>query len=441
MNHTEENNLLFNSFLGDYFWEPFRKGEREIELIISPECNLACSYCYINKYACKTFASSIFDNSNVLGNLDKILNWMHTNKFTCVVSIFSGELFAQEIGYQVLERIHEFYKDKEIKISGITIPTNFTFINSDECTERIEKLIKRFNEIDIRIYLSPSFDGKYMEQNRPYKKDLDIKLDKPRDDEYYDKVFQFSKKHGCGFHPMVHAKGIENWIQNFNWFQDMMSKHGIHWSNIYLLQVRNDGWTEEKNRELYKFIQYLIDFAFDKCERDKDKFVQFLLKGQNGFNILSEMLVDHTRGIGCSIQTSFGIRVSDLKQFPCHRLMYPSFQIGQMVDDEENVLRYETKNAELGLTIYGFNTKSQPLCITCPINRLCIGGCLGSQFETNKDIFTPIKSVCSNSWWITKALIDGFQRIEVLDGGIIPLISKYKKSQIELVRRVNVNEN
>lgn len=438
MTHNEENNILFNSFLKDYFWEPFRKGEKGVELIISPECNLACAYCYINKYASKIFESSIFENSNVLSNLDKILNWMDINKFVCPIDIFSGELFAQEIGYQVLERIYEFYKDKEVKIGGITIPTNFTFISSEECTKRIENLLKRFDEIGIRVYLSPSFDGKYMENNRPYKKDLDIELDKPRDDDYYDKVFQFSKKYGCGFHPMLYAKGIENWIQNFEWFQQMMLKHGIDWSNIYLLQVRNDGWTEQQNRDLYKFIQYIIDFAFEKCDKNIEKFIRFLLDGQHGFNILSEPISEHNRGIGCSIQTSFGIRVSDLKQFPCHRLMYPNFQIGQLVDDK-NTLKYETKNAELGLAVYGFSIKSQPVCIKCPINKICIGGCLGSQYETNKEMFSPIKSVCSNSWWLMKAITDGLQRIKVLEH-IIPLISKSKKQQIEFLRRISINE-
>jgi radical SAM protein with 4Fe4S-binding SPASM domain len=277
-----------------------------------------------------------------------------------------------------------------------------------------------------------------MEQNRPYKHDLDIPLNFPRNDAYYDKVFEFSKKYHFGFHPMIYYGGIENWIKNFDWFQEQFAKHGIGWRNIYLLQVRNDGWTVEANKELYKFIQHIINFAFDKVGMDKEAFVRFLREEQNGFNILSQPLVSHNRGIGCGLQNTFGIRVSDLAHHVCHRNMYPDYCIGSLVDDEDGILRYETKNAELGLVAYGFNTKMQPACIKCPINHLCIGGCLGAQYEINRDLFSPIKSVCQNSWWLMKAIIDGFERIGVLDL-VKQGCAEGKNEQIEFLRGFKVD--
>ena len=436
MLYKEENDKLFNDFLSRYFWEPFRNGEQSIELIISPRCPLACVYCYLFKYRDKTFPETIYCTSNILANLDKILRWMDYNGFVCPIDIFSGEPLAQKIGYEVLDTIYDFYKDKppERKAKHIVIPTNFSFIASDEWTARVEDLIAKFDSIGMPLFLSASFDGKYMDANRPYTHDLDIPLKTERNDAYYDRIFEFAKKHRCGFHPMLYYKGIENWKKNFDWFQEMYQKHGIEWDNLYLLQVRNDGWTPESNAVMYDFIRYIIEFAWDKCHRSYEEFRGFMLNGQHGFNILSEIFGTCNRGIGCSMQASFGIRVSDMAHHICHRNMYPDLKLGSLVDDPDKVLRYETQNAELGLTAYGFSTSIQPGCIKCPIKELCIGGCLGAQYEVNHDLFSPIPSVCQNSWWLAKAVVDGFDSIGVMDQWMkgLPLM---KQKGIEFIRK------
>lgn len=435
MDYKEENNRLFNDFLSRYFWEPFRRGEQSIELIISPRCNLMCSYCYLCKHHNELYPESLYDDANIINNISRIVKWMDYNKFTCALDIFSGEPLAQQIGYEVLDFIYDFYKDKpaDRKIKCVTIPTNFSFIASDEWTARIETLIDKFNGIGIPLYLSASFDGKYMDENRPYGPNLDIPLRTERDDEYYDRIFEFAKKHRCGFHPMVYYKGIESWKKNFDWFQEMYVRHGIEWDNLYLLQVRNDGWTPEQNKQMYEFIRYLIDFAWDKCGRDYATFNSFMSEGQHGFNILSEIFGTITRGIGCGMQASFGIRVGDMSHHICHRTMYADLKLGELVDDPDTVLRYKTQNAELGLTAYGFSTQIQPVCVRCPIKHLCIGGCLGAQYEANKDLFSPIQSVCQNSWWLAKAVIDGFAEIGILDEWCKGLPAD-KVREIEFVR-------
>lgn len=156
-------------------------------------------------------------------------------------------------------------------------------------------------------------------------------------------------------------------------------------------------------------------------------------EGQRGFNILSEIFNTCSRGIGCGMQASFGVRLSDMSHHICHRTMYPDLKLGELVDDPDTVLRYKTQNAELGLTAYGFSTSVQPACIRCPIKHLCIGGCLGAQYEANRDLFSPIQSVCQNSWWLVKAIVDGFEAIGVLDTWCEGL-PKDKVREIEFVR-------
>ena len=440
--HKEENDILFNGFLEKYFFEPFRCGQRSLELIVSPLCCHKCSYCYLVEHASDLFSHCDCSAANILANLDKVLDWSYQNNFRCNIDLFSGELFAQEVGYQICERIYSFYKDKpaDRRIPSIVIPTNFSFICSEECTARVERIIDDFADIGINVYLSASFDGKHMEANRPYAHNLDFEFSELYSDEYYDRLFRFSKKHGFGFHPMLYFDGIDKWKDNFDWFQSMFAKYDIPWHNIYLLQVRNDGWTPETNRSLYDFIDYITQFAYKKCGKDAEHFVEFLGQSQHGFNILSEPFAQHDRGIGCGLQNSFGIRLPDLAHFPCHRTMYPDLKIGGLAPDGDGFLRYQTEDAELGLTVYGFSTRTQPLCIKCPINRVCIGGCLGSQFEINKDLFSPIHSVCQNSFWLAKAVVDALDRIGALDM-MIKNASPIKAQQLKFVREIDIGHN
>ena len=445
--YNKENNELFNNFLNDYFFETFReKGSKiQLEFIFSPDCNLACKYCYVHKFYNKTFPSETFDSKKSIQNALKMCQWLVDNGYTPGIDIFSGELFAQECGFELLENLINFYKTVplEKRIPYINIPTNFTFLNSEELTTRMKKDLYELKELDIYVNLSASVDGKYMEENRPYGKKLDLLDNNYRDDNYYDKVFKFAKEFDFGFHPMIYSKNIKNWKKNFEWFQEQFEKYDLPWTNIYLLQVRNKEWDEESNIEFYNFIRYLINWSWEKIN-DKDEFINFLFKNKtyrtNGFNILRGPLVSYDQGYTCGIQRELSIRLNDMKVFPCHRLMYPGFEIGQFeyLKDEKKFI-FNTKNASLGLNIFAGNFRSMPECVKCPMNELCLGGCLGAQYETTKNITAPIPTVCQNSFYYLKALADGFDEL-----GLFPDIENYVTEkvlyQLQLLRRISFND-
>lgn len=404
--YEEENNILFNNFLNDYFYKEFKKGNSilELELIISPVCNLGCKYCYLNKYYSKSFPKSTFDELKTIENLKKILKWIDKNNFKVNLDIFSGELFAQNIGYKVMDIIYDWALTTKNKPLSIVIPTNFTFILSEEYTKKVEDILYKFKNIDIPVKLSASFDGKYCEENRPYVRDLDIKFDHNRNDIYYEKVFNFAKKYDTGFHPMIYSKKIEKWKDNFLWFQEQFKKYDIDWKNLYLLQVRNVEWNEKELKDFYDFIYFLCEYSWNKFDGNSDDFIDFIFRGK-AFNILLQPFAKSKKGLPCAIQSELTIKVSDLKVFPCHRLLYPDLEIGEYIEDDENILEFKTKNASLGLTIYGMHTNNQPMCNKCDINNICIGGCLGSQYEVNGSLFIPIQSVCKLNFNLILAII------------------------------------
>lgn len=401
--YQEENQALGDFILNEYYFKYFHKSVssedkygRNVELIISPKCNLGCKYCYLHRHRKDIFNDSCWDEEQTIVNLKLILQWLAKHDYNPNLEIFSGELLAQEVGYRVLETIYEHFAQEQyadLRPRTLTIPTNFTFICSDEATARVEEIREKLNSIGITLCLSASFDGKYMEENRPYLHDLDIPLGGTRDDEYYDKVFQYVNKTGSGLHPMIYSKNIEKWKDNFLWFQEMMEKHNIYWEHLYLLHVRNEEWNTEQIQELCKFIEFVYEWAWEKLEHNPVYLANWIMHG-NGFNLLSQPYHTCGRGLTCGIQSQFTIRVSDLMMYPCHRLGYKDLYIGQMVEDEEEVLKFKCKNPELLASILAVEKNSAPYCAQCPINRLCGGTCLGAQYESNRNIFVPIPSVC-----------------------------------------------
>lgn len=402
--YLEENNKLYNNFLKDYFYEDFKKedGIKNLELIVSPKCNLKCSYCYLHKNKKRIFPNDIYNEEQIKKNLKKILNWIDKNNYKMDLDIFSGELFAQKIGYEILEIIYNWCKNTNNRPKQITIPTNFTFILSEEYTKKVEDFIEKFSNLGVGLHLSASFDGKFCENNRSYKHDLDINFfNKERDEDYYDRIFIFNKKHNIGLHPMIWSEHIEDWKDNFLWFQEKFKKHELRWDHLYLLQVRDKEWTDEQIKYFSEFIYFLLEFSYKK---EKENLIEWIFSS-SGFNILSQPFRHSGKGLSCAIQTSLPIRLTDMKVFPCHRLSYSGFEIGQYIDDINEGLIFKTKNTSLGLTIYGIDKKSQPVCHKCKINNLCTGGCLGSQYETNGSMFIPIQSVCKLNYILVCTII------------------------------------
>ena len=165
-----ENNVAANYFLKEYFYKNFDSTNgvnNSIEVIFSPKCNLQCSYCYLHKYYQETFPTDMFNVEKSLANMEIVLEWMKKNNFNCPIEIFSGELFSQSSGYELLEVIYNFLvKNPSFKPRYVTVPSNFTFICDDILTKKVKSLLDRYMDIGVPLLLSASVDGKYMEDNR-----------------------------------------------------------------------------------------------------------------------------------------------------------------------------------------------------------------------------------------------------------------------------------
>ena len=444
INFNDYSSLITNEFIDKYFFESFKKGEKSLELIVSPKCNLACKYCYIKDYSHKTYPEQLYDDTITLANIKLILNWLKKNKYYPDLELFSGELLAQNIGYKILDLMlnHFRFTLPAYRPKIIVIPTNFTFICSEELTKKVESYINAFKKENIRLFLSASFDGFYEENNRPVAHSLDIPIEIVRDENYYQKLAQFCLKYDYGFHPMLYSEGIENWIENFKWFKQLMIDNNIDYlHHLYLLEVRNKNWNTEQIQHFCKFLRYLYMDLWEDMGHDKDKIIDALFNHQ-GYNILSHILAERGNGISCGIQHTLHVRVADMKIFPCHRLMYPHLETGAFVYNEEKQdLEFQGKHPELNIVISLMNGRAAPRCVECEINEICIKGCLGSQYETTGDMFTPIPTVCNLEFAKAMTLIQCWLDTGVYDK-ILEMVTPQRARQIKNLReKMEVQKN
>lgn len=405
----EENDALIQSFLEHTFFRGWRENVpnwNRIELYMDQTCNLDCAYCYLAKYGDQLYPPQLRNPKAIVRNAGLLIDWLVENGFAPNIDIFSGEPTIHPEFYEIVRMINEKYKNADKRPPAIVVPTNYSFLMSEHLTKKVEDLIR---ESEIPIFLSASVDGKYMEQNRPFKTHPELD---PRGDKFYQKLFEFNKKYGFGFHPMIYADYIDKWKLNFLWFQENFKDYRIPFWSIYLLEVRNPEWRPWQLREFGKFLKFLVYYTYyDILEGSKRKFVNFIynLRGYNILNIFSTV----GRGLGCSIQSMLYVRLGDLSIVPCHRTSYDQFILAKFVVENGKITGIKALNPELFITIFTLDSKNFPYCETCPIKHVCSHGCLGAQYEFTGDLFTPFPTLCQLELTKVTSIVQAMKEVGV----------------------------
>ena len=413
MTYQKEQNKLLQNYLDRYE----KHGNKSVELIISSECNQSCEYCYIFKHGHKMYPPEANDKNNILTNLKILLKYLEDSGYDfCDYDIFSGEFFDLSYWEDIFNIFYDFYKDKHHKDKDfmISIPTNGSFLFDIQKTEKIEEWINKFKTINFYIFLSLSVDGPQNLENkeRPLKKDIEKK-----DDIFYDRLFNFMGKYYYTTHPMITKEFVKNYKQNYDFWIDNIKKYNVifkkhngeealgipmflevrdanQWDNIEALQnyekflwyVAEKDLKDIHNNNLEEFALHMAD-DFSDLMRNSGKYcsVQPYIIGLPN---------SHTK-IPCSIQGGSVIRVGDLAIVPCHRTCYPNLVYGNYIVENGVITGVKAKNPMLAYKIKNFNpNRSMLKCTNCELRSFCMKGCLGAQLETNKELFSPIESLC-----------------------------------------------
>lgn len=385
-----------------------------IELIIKPQCNQQCEYCYIYKHGDELYpVEERISDEKILENLDNFLNYLFNVRKVFIKDweFFAGDLYGNGLIYKILDIFYKYlsieyqkhtswYQDDHIVIS---MPCNFYYLATR--SEDVQKTIDyqyKLSEIGVAFCLSCSTDGKYA---------TDIREKKELSDEYFDNLMKAGLATRAGFHPMISYESIDTAIANYDWWLEQFDKYFPDdfekpYSPMFL-EVRNDGWTDENIGKYLQFLQHVIEKRFEYCDKSVDKLAKALFAPRdeneplgchlNCYDLIRLNLQSSEKQerVSCGLQSLTMINLSNLSIVPCHRLAYKQFEGAKFIQDENGkIIDFEPLNVTGYLTFKFFKTQTLPKCQICAYKRFCLKGCYGSQFESRGDPFIPIPSVC-----------------------------------------------
>lgn len=436
--YLEENRDLFKNFLNFTFFKNWKNSYRHenpdddfmllnyssLEMNIGYSCDLGCEYCYYKRNGKDLYQGKAIKADEVLKNTDKLMNFMHKNELYANYELFAGEPFVLNYIWDWFDIVFDYLSKtkKEKRTRAISVPTNLSFLKSHnkEKFDKILKYIDKFKSIDVKLALSGSFDGPFIDKyNRKFTSD---KLNYNK--EFYDNFIKNKNSLGIGAHPMIYSNKIESWIDNFIWFVE-------NDTIPYLLDVRNWEWNEKQLKDLFFLMRFIVNYLSVHSAKSGKSFKD-LLDLTNGFNILIGPISTTGRGMGCSMQSVLDIQLHTLEIIPCHRLGYEQYSTGQLILNEDGTWDLTPKNVEFYIAEQATDSKSISPCSGCPINKLCAGTCLGANYEATGDPFTVPPSFCRESIAKVSGIMKGYEDIGYIDN-ILAGVDNITRSQIKFV--------
>ena len=409
MTYNEENTKLLKTILNSSFFKPWKdkskysdyieKRDIAVELYVTPVCNQKCEYCYLYKYGDSLYPKDIRDKDTILKNLDTLIEYFIREKLNIHrIDVFSGEILHTDFGIEVLNRLYNG-KINGLLVEEIHYPTNCSFLLDDKAAERVQAMFDKLKEAGLPVYPSASVDGLIVEEEaRPF---IDSSYTGRRDQNFYDKVFEFIIKNNGGFHPMVSAHSIEKWVDNFDWWVQQCDKYNISLPHsVMMLEVRNDEWTPDKIKTYTEFLKHYGEWLFNVyCAKDRALFTRLLIGlecDQKICGYINLHLSDDTQIATCSVSQQLTIRLGDLAICPCHRTSYPEYLYGKFVVEDGRIVDIEGNNPFVAAKILMMNQRvCHHGCDVCWNKNFCIRQCFGAQLESGQEIFMPIESVCN----------------------------------------------
>lgn len=425
---------LFNYVFNGKQLNKYKLSNLQLELIVSPECNQNCKYCYLAKFGEDLYPiKERKTKEQIIDNLKTLLSFLDFNKiFVPGIHLFAGDMFFKDlIFFDVIQEIYDYYNkifqsekpyfDNPKNSIGIFVPTNFSFATNKNIVSQLIDWKNKFAALNITLKFSASLDGKFLTANRENKSINEV-------DNYYYQVFEAIKQLDAGFHPMVSPFGIEKWIDNYQWLMEQFNIHQFDktFSELYpmMLETRDDNWDLYSINCYLDFLNFLIEDRLKQCNNSIEQLTYHLFCGDGKNNTLPG--ITHYDNIklhykermndisNCDISQLFCITLNNLKMVPCHRLSYSHFAGGQFLNNNNQLeIKAINPSGYIGLQLNSSQIHSK--CLKCPIYHFCNKGCYGAQYETHGEPLMLNQSVCNLFQEKNKFLIIKYKQIGVID--------------------------
>ena len=346
-----------------------------LELVVRPQCNHNCEYCYIKQYGNELYPQQENNITNILTNINQILDYIFKIKQLPIktISIFSGNLFEGNLFWLILSLIYK------LQIPGLNVlfSVHPAFIIEPNFVEMFDMYNQMFLKANMRIWLSISADGRKIDRDKSYN---------------YNDVIDFAEKYNFIFHPMISATNVQKWSKNYDWWMRHVDQQPM------IMEVRNDDWTQDKIDEYIKVLDHIFNYRIEMCNNDLEKFAYHYFIGDGENNTLKKLpyydiikpIFTNKKSFLCTLQNTLTFDVTDNTLLPCHRIAYSQFRGAQLIDG-----KLVDKNTSSFITLGSMTRQGHPKCSGCIIKQFCMGPCMGAQFEAHGDLFTPNDTVCN----------------------------------------------
>lgn len=331
-----------------------------IEFAPTQNCNLGCTYCYVDRTSKKM---SVETADLFFKNLDTFLGIYHTPYYN--ISYFGGE---PTLNWPIIKYTLPKFRD-DLRCQQTVLISNLLNIDEDDA-EYIQK-----NNLGV----SWSFDGLWNSgDNRPL---VSGESSLPT----YMKKIELLKTVSCGnVKVMVGPQNVNTMTENLKFFVEDL---GI--SNPDYTLVRDDVWSQEN----------IDDFAVEIVKL-ADQHIEYLKDGLFSLGFFSLTLLDLYAGglypkrpFSCFAGCNGSAFLPDGIFYPCMRFgsskRYPLLNA--------NTGEVYSQNIETLLNPKFHNPRTFEKCKQCSLYKYCNSGCHYSQMrmdEDGKPYGEPIDSVC-----------------------------------------------
>lgn len=424
-NYTEEQKTILDYYLNTELFPLHESGKHyvnknDLEIIVRSQCNQSCEYCYLTKYRNSLYPNEPLEKETILNNINLLLDYVYNvrKNFFYNIELFAGDLFYDDIFFDIIDLIYKYLieiKNIEPQLfffeTHIMIPSNLSFAYTHP--EKADKVIhyadKMYKELNTRILFSWSTDG-------PYGVDSREKKELPKD--YFNTILKFCKKLEIGMHPMTAAANVPALKMNYDWWLEVLDS--FYEDNVLsdfqpmMLEVRNGNeWTNEIIDCYLDFLTYAFNLRLTKiCNNDPEllakqlfcqdlsKFAPNEYKYTDNYDFLRLRFScqdkdSENERVGCSMQHSVMLNSTNLSLVICHRLAYENMTGAFFKVENNKIVDILPHNFDTYFTAKSFKLQNSPFCNKCPIEKLCLHGCLGAQYEYSGELFFPIPSVCN----------------------------------------------
>lgn len=365
---------LIQDILKRNYFNYFKNGEKNIELILNNNCVHDCKNCFSCSYDKEIYKNqNIFipTENNKYTNLLDIIDWYIKNNFFCKI-YFRGciEEENEQILY-FLQKINDKFLNNNL------FPKQIIFETKGKNLNLLKTISKIFETSQIPIIFIFNLNGPF--------------CDNTNENEYKD-IINFIIQNQVIIDAKINASNIKSWIKNYKWWILNLGFENLN--KLHLSEVLDNNWTPSALQQYVKF----LDFQVDILSENISDFKHYIFSDKLNFATIQildqEILTNKKYYQSCLFHEGLTFDLSTFKIPACTKLNYPIFHIGEFQKDEDNNLIINPINISILVAKAHLKKSCTPHCEYCQFLNICEKTCYGENFKVSYNPICPIKKSC-----------------------------------------------